>query len=787
MRATKSEQANLKVPIGGPSNATPRATIGEPLSPPRSVRQESFSVAWLKPTTIVESTVKPVRPPSAQNSSTFGESNSTQTQIQPSQDSRTFPGGPRGTRSPTDEIYESMKSKDVHASDTRELLLMKKRLRMTDMCSTPDEMVQFDRTTVDGTGEMIGFPDAYRKRELHVNEDFSPNKPSGHLTDSARVSIAETTPRFDKSKDEEHTPLLQCLIVKAKNPWTDDSVEAVIVFDHLRKSSVISKELVRTLRLPAASTPTADFETFTGYNTCIDLFTPEGVRITIEQLATGRLPKQVRTVLVDEKILAALRRNRVRLDVIYAQPYLLVGADELLRLQYRHGPRLQNGLFSVHTLLGVALGGSLATDAIPSKAYTFWSSIAPSTDDAENSRHGPSSTPSQRTSPFSRPSPWLQNRPAYRLAHPADDTAVHHTTSHEYRPAHSAGGNSVDGTCEYLESSATTTSTSGRQSSSPQGLGVQPWSQQKQPHQNPLDAKLPLLPTSTSIYVEVEEVSMAHSAVRPPRPVQEPLCSTEALTERCTPPPPAHGDLIRAALYDAGSTTTRKTRLRYRLPEFARHMLGIYAAPEPVPAVTLLCTFETTFLRLLRAELEAQLANLPSLRLPLPLIIIRHQDAIHHPATPQFCAVLLSSACSAILSGFPRSTQQPPSSVLRTFGGAGSQSDFLRRLRSLRGLPAHAREVSEQQPPDSAHPRPPARNAHTADAQRSQQQPTPQSLTSWPADPTPARLPASLSLHNSGRVRIDPRPADATQRPASAINHSSTQRLPKPAACTFPA
>jgi len=35
----------------------------------------------------------------------------------------------------------------------------------------------------------------------------------------------------------------------------------------------------------------------------------------------------------------------------------------MLRLQYRHGPRLHGGLFSVHTRLGVALGGSLEADA----------------------------------------------------------------------------------------------------------------------------------------------------------------------------------------------------------------------------------------------------------------------------------------------------------------------------------------------------------------------------------------------------------------------------------------
>ncbi|KAH7722120.1 hypothetical protein AAVH_10424 [Aphelenchoides avenae] len=49
---------------------------------------------------------------------------------------------------PTTVIDESTLTKDVHASDSDELLLMQKRLRQTDKCSTveatastPDEMV----------------------------------------------------------------------------------------------------------------------------------------------------------------------------------------------------------------------------------------------------------------------------------------------------------------------------------------------------------------------------------------------------------------------------------------------------------------------------------------------------------------------------------------------------------------------------------------------------------------------------------------------------------------------
>ncbi|KAH7722121.1 hypothetical protein AAVH_10425 [Aphelenchoides avenae] len=131
----------------------------------------------------------------------------------------------------------------------------------------------------DGSGETTGFPDANRKRELHVKEDVSPNQPSGQLDDSARVRTG-TAPggrRFHASPRMPSTT--------TRNPWTDDSCDAVIVFDRYRTTSLITKELVRTLKLPAASTPTADFSTFTGYHSCVDLLSREGFRLSIESTA----------------------------------------------------------------------------------------------------------------------------------------------------------------------------------------------------------------------------------------------------------------------------------------------------------------------------------------------------------------------------------------------------------------------------------------------------------------------------------------------------------------------
>lgn len=81
------------------------------------------------------------------------------------------------------------------------------------------------------------------------------------------------------------------------------------------------------MKLPAASTPTHDLESFTGYYTSIDLLPQGGPKLSLDNLATGPLPPLVRTVLVDEKLLAALRRLLTPLNVISAQPHLLIGAD----------------------------------------------------------------------------------------------------------------------------------------------------------------------------------------------------------------------------------------------------------------------------------------------------------------------------------------------------------------------------------------------------------------------------------------------------------------------------
>ncbi|KAH7662388.1 hypothetical protein AAVH_43651, partial [Aphelenchoides avenae] len=136
----ETEQAQLKGPTCGPSTATPRAMICEPVSPTRSVRQEDYSVTWLKPTMTIESTVNTIAPPSAQISSTTGGSNSKQNRPSRHRNGEPLLMDRVARAAPTTVIDENTLAKDTHASDSDELLFMQKRLRQTDMCSTPDEM-----------------------------------------------------------------------------------------------------------------------------------------------------------------------------------------------------------------------------------------------------------------------------------------------------------------------------------------------------------------------------------------------------------------------------------------------------------------------------------------------------------------------------------------------------------------------------------------------------------------------------------------------------------------------
>ncbi|KAH7693147.1 hypothetical protein AAVH_39822 [Aphelenchoides avenae] len=124
---------------------------------------------------------------------------------------------------------------------------------------------QHQRCEDDAALPLLGCLPTSTKDELRENSDRTPQDDPKSGKDERRDNSDRTPPRDPVSaryqENNAATPLLECLLTTAKNLWTDDSCDAVIVVDRLRTTSLITKELVRKLNLPAASTPTADFTT----------------------------------------------------------------------------------------------------------------------------------------------------------------------------------------------------------------------------------------------------------------------------------------------------------------------------------------------------------------------------------------------------------------------------------------------------------------------------------------------------------------------------------------------
>ncbi|KAH7701863.1 hypothetical protein AAVH_31000 [Aphelenchoides avenae] len=258
-----------------------------------------------------------------------------------------------------------------------------------------------------------------------------------------------------------------------------------------------------------------------------------------------------------------------------------------------------------------------------------------------------------------------------------------------------------------------------------------PQSAQKQSTIKALDTQPLLLPTASSTNVDVEVVSVAYFAARVPRAIQDTLSSKEAELRRSPPLPPINMEFTFLSL-----------------PRAERNFQLVLMRPSPRQNVTLPLCFP------LCSTLLPCRANLSKVSYAVLMRPSRH---------------------------LPTAIQETP-----TFKHVGSCSERFSDLRSLRDLRTHARGPLGQQALDSAHQEPRARNAHTTEdalqRSKSSQQPTPQSLTSRPADSLTARLPQQLP--QSTRVRIDPRQVAAADRPTDATNHA-TQRLPAPAASDF--
>ncbi|KAH7662445.1 hypothetical protein AAVH_43594, partial [Aphelenchoides avenae] len=435
-------------------------------------------------------------------------------------------------------------------------------------------------------------------------------------------------------------------------------------------------------------------------------------------------------------------------------PDLLIGQDLVHLFDRRLEPTLLNGYYIVTTCLGPTIGGALRSVTQPSKASTSSSrpAASPAAEDVAiaetSSRWSLPSSPSNLEPPTSRLHP--RSTEAARC-HPADNaggTSACLSARTAYHPADNAGDASVNATTEHLVTSTSAATYSEQPPPSFRATDVLPQSPQKQFISKPLDTLPPLLPTASTTYAEVEEVSQADNATEPPRPVQGPSRSKKADFQHNPPPP--HGDLIHALFYAAGSPTKRKTRLRYCLPDFVRQILGIYTAPKPVPAVQLLHSTDTTSGRPLQAERQLPQPS-PGQNNTLPTSSLNHSSMLG-----SFAVSTPAASATTLHDVFPEDAVKDR---LRT--PSGSRREFSRDLRSERGPPTHARVTSEQQPSGSAHQQPTARNAHTPSEDASQRlcndrQPAPQPLASWPTGPPSTCLPQPLPPSATGRVRIDP-------------------------------
>ncbi|KAH7709700.1 hypothetical protein AAVH_23031, partial [Aphelenchoides avenae] len=152
------------------------------------------------------------------------------------------------------------------------------------------------------------------------------------------------------------------------------------------------------------------------------------------------------------------------MEITFAQPHLLIGLDLMTRIQYRHGPRLQDDIFSVHTRLGVAIGSCPNASHV---SYGSWE--LPATFPAHNAG-------GRRSSYLSPDAKNLSTYSDYTIADPDTDAR--------------------------LEPSTSTSTLSGQFSPLTRVSGATPKSERKQISSIPLDTQPLLLPTYTTNHLE---------------------------------------------------------------------------------------------------------------------------------------------------------------------------------------------------------------------------------------------------------------------------------------------
>ncbi|KAH7701862.1 Pao retrotransposon peptidase family protein [Aphelenchoides avenae] len=520
---------------------------------------------------------------------------------------------------------------DVYGSDR--ILPRRYDLLRTDKCSTNREMLQLDRTRIDGS------EDAEYLYELYDNEDFSLPPSDGHcsdcLTDPPESQMSEDGfPSYEEStayvacaSDSEEQPVVlhECLAVTALNPASNKSCRAVVMFGSGSSSSHVSTKLAHLLNLPHGETRVQNVSIFgsktlmalDGFRTFLVLCSEHGRCLQVNVTVTDCIVSSVRTAFIRDADLPALRRNDCLPTPTREVPDLLIGQDLIHLFNRQLEPTLPTGFYIVQTSMGPTIAGAprSATPILKATTTSCSPTAVSAAGDADiavdYSRCPPLPSPSMHEPSIGRIHLLPQDLLAYLPAYSAGGAADSFLDLLVYLPAYSAG-NTVD--CvniECLEPSTTTSFFSRQSSSLTLESGFSPRSSQKQLLANPQDAQLLLLLTYSTTNVDVEEVSVAYLATETPRPIQEPRSSAKAHLHCSMPPPPTRTNLICTSLDDARIPRQRKTRLKLCLLERPRQLLGIYTATEPVIAVGLLLTSDAMSASLSRAMRLRQLELMP--------------------------------------------------------------------------------------------------------------------------------------------------------------------------------
>ncbi|KAH7669902.1 Pao retrotransposon peptidase family protein, partial [Aphelenchoides avenae] len=388
-KAVPARRTQLAPSHQNPVRATPSGTIGilkkEPTggSSSQQYAQGSTPVTWAGVNGMPTATQS--CPPSAQISSTTGESNSKQDQRKKSKGKRTGPNGRNGTTRPTTAfVDENAIQMDAKACGGDGILPVHQGHLMTDRRSTPAEAQWYDRTIGDGSGGMIGSPDGYRNHGL-LDEEASLPDSTGHCSDAdseppAEEQWAEDPSWFGLNEMQDYSGyaisttspadnnavLLECLKTTAVNVNNGLTRPAIVFFDSGSNISYIGMRLARELQLPYLEKRLMRVNTFgtdvvttvEGFATTVLLRSPQGASVALTLTASDRIVPPVTTALVADDEVQLLKKNKCALISTREKPDLLIGQDLFHLFERRFGPQLPNGFHVTWTCLGPVAGGA---------------------------------------------------------------------------------------------------------------------------------------------------------------------------------------------------------------------------------------------------------------------------------------------------------------------------------------------------------------------------------------------------------------------------------------------